>query len=175
MPFSAPPPAAKYEALLAAKHVAASMAGFAVDFAVLHLAMRLGLEPAWARVISLACAMNATFVLNGLFVFGGLASGRRLLRQWLTYVVSNAFGNLCNYWIFVTLVSLHHPIVSLPSVALCVAALSAWMINFAAARLLVFGGGLRHLAGLATRWRRSLSSSARRDCPAPDAPGSSRR
>lgn len=143
---SATPRAARFELTLAAKHIAASTAGFALDFAILHFAMRRGLEPAWARVISLACAVNLTFVLNGLFVFGGLASGRKLVRQWLTYVLTNAFGNLCNYWIFVTLVSLHHAIVSAPSVALCVAAVSAWAINFAAARLLVFGGGLTRRA-----------------------------
>lgn len=128
---------------LAAKHVATSVAGFAVDFALLHLAMRSGLEAAWARVISLACAVNVTFLLNGRFVFGSFARGRQVLRQWLSYVVTNGFGNFCNYWIFVTLVSLHHPIVSRPSAALGLAALSAWGLNFTAARLLVFGGGRR--------------------------------
>jgi putative flippase GtrA len=108
--------------------------------------MRGGLEPAWARVVSLACAVNATFVVNGLVVFRGLKSGREFARQWLTYVATNAFGNLCNYWIFVTLVSLHHPVASAPSVALCAAAASAWAINYAAARLLVFGAGLGALS-----------------------------
>lgn len=133
----------RVELRLAAKHIATSVGGFAVDFILLHLAMQGGLEAAWARVISLACAVNVTFVLNGHFVFGGFGSGRRVLRQWLTYVVTNGFGNLCNYWIFVTLVSLHHPIVSRPAAALGAAALSAWALNFAAARLLVFGRGLR--------------------------------
>jgi putative flippase GtrA len=168
MRLPAPPRAAHPEVVLAAKHIAVSAAGFAVDFALLHLAMRAGLEPAWARVISLACAVNVTFLLNGRFVFGCLGSGRELLRQWLTYVVTNGFGNLCNYWIFVTLVSLHHPVVSLPSVALLVAALSAWAINFAAARLLVFGLSRRPLG----RW---AWPAARRAGLSRGAPGSSRR
>jgi putative flippase GtrA len=131
------------EAALAAKHAAASVVGFAVDFVVLHLVMGAGLEPAWARVVSLACAVNATFVLNGALVFRCLGWGRRLWRQWLAYIATNAFGNLCNYWIFVTLVSLHHPLVSRPTVALFLACLSAWGINYSAARLVVFGRGLR--------------------------------
>jgi putative flippase GtrA len=134
---------ASSEFILAAKHMAASTVGFAVDFVVLHLAMRAGLEPAWARVASLGTAVNVTFVLNAVFVFRCLGSGRSLVRQWLWYLASNAFGNLCNYWIFVTLVSLHHPVASLPTVALCAAAFSAWIINYSAVRLLVFGVEMR--------------------------------
>src|SRR5690349_14159778 len=111
------------EFALAVKHMAASVVGFAVDFIVLHVAMRCGLEAAWARVVSLAAAVNVTFAVNGLVVFRGFASPRELARCWLTYVVTNAFGNLCNYWIFVTLVSLHHPVASAPAVALAAAAI----------------------------------------------------
>ena len=128
---------------MAAKHAAASGVGFCVDFVVLHLAMRAGLEPAWARVISLACAVNVTFVLNGTLVFCCLGWGRRLARQWAAYVGTNACGALCNYWGFVTLVSLHHPLVSRPTVALILACLGAWGINYAAARVMVFGRDLR--------------------------------
>jgi putative flippase GtrA len=138
---------ASSEIVLAAEHAAASMVGFAVDFLVLHLAMRSGLEAAWARVVSLACAVNVTFVVNAGFVFRPLGPGRGFGRRWLVYMASNAFGNLCNYWIFVTLVSLHHPVVSRPSVALFAAAISAWAINYAAARLIVFGGLRGRLAG----------------------------
>jgi putative flippase GtrA len=157
-----PPRKLRSEARLAVRHMAASGVGFAVDFAVLHLAMRWGLEPAWARVASLACAVNATFLVNGLMVFRCLAAGRECLRQWLTYLAAGAFGNLCNYWIFVTLVSLHRPVLSVPSVALCAAAAGAWMLNYASARLLVFGSG-----GVSPR-----RPSAR---PSQGAPGSSRR
>jgi putative flippase GtrA len=134
---------ASSEFTLAAKHVAVSAAGFVVDFVLLHVATRFGLEPAWARVASLGTAVNVTFVLNAALVFRCLGSGRSLVRQWLWYMASNAFGNLCNYWIFVTLVSLHHPVVSLNSVALCAASFSAWLINYSAVRLLVFGVELR--------------------------------
>jgi putative flippase GtrA len=163
-------PQARLELAVAARHAGVSLVGFAVDFALLHAAMRLGLEPAWARVASLGCAIQATFALNSGVVFHCLRWGRELARRWAAYMVSNAFGNLCNYWIFVTLVSLHHPVVSRPGVALSLAAFSAWVINYAAARLLVFRDTLRlrMAAGGALR-------SARRSVPSPDEPGSSRR
>jgi putative flippase GtrA len=163
---------ANSECVLAAKHVGASLAGFAVDFIVLHVATWSGLEPAWARVASLGAAMNVTFVLNAAFVFRCLGTGRSLFRQWLWYLASNAFGNLCNYWIFVTLVSLHHPVVSRPAVALCVAAFSAWIINYSAARLLVFGAHFR--GRMAARRSRAVSRTPPAD-PRRGEPVSSRR
>jgi putative flippase GtrA len=95
------------------------------------------MEAAWARLISLACAMNVTFVLNGIHVFRQL-DGRHLPRQWASYMATNAFGNFCNYWIFLTLVSTHWPVVSNHLVALCVGAFTAWVTNFLCTRFLVF-------------------------------------
>jgi putative flippase GtrA len=157
--------------VLAVKHAGVSGVGFAVDLALLHAAIGLGLEPAWARVISLGCAMQVTFVVNGLYVFRTLRHDRRgLAGQWASYLVTNAFGNLCNYWIFVTLVSLHHPVVSRPVWALCLASLSAWGLNYGAARLLVFG------VGRALRPSRPRAPTpAPRGGPSPAGPGSSRR
>jgi putative flippase GtrA len=155
------------ELATAACHAAVSLAGFGVDFAVLHAAMSFGLEAAWARVISLACAVHVTFLLNSAFVFRCLRWERRLARRWGVYMATNAFGNLCNYWIFVTLVSLHHPALSRPAVALGLAAFSAWLINYAAARLIVFGDAIRLRA--ADRARAATAAGLRRR-PAPQAP-----
>ena len=169
-------PQARAELMVAACHAGVSLAGFAVDFAVLHAVMSLGLEAAWARVISLACAVHVTFVLNCALIFRCLRWERRLLHRWAAYMVSNAFGNLANYWIFVTLVSLHQAIVSRPVVALCVASLSAWLINYAAARLLVFGDALRwRMADRAGDARGGAVRQAALGGPSPGAPGSSRR
>jgi putative flippase GtrA len=167
-------PKARVELAVAAQHAGVSLVGFAVDFGILHAAMRAGLEPAWARVVSLALAVQATFLLNTAYVFRCLRWEPRLARRWAAYMVSNGFGNLCNYWIFVTLVSLHHPPVSRPTVALCIAALTAWVINYAAARLLVYGDALRHR--LAERGRRADGlRRATRGGPSPAGPESSRR
>ncbi len=121
----------------ALQYCAVSLLGFAVDAAILRVGLML-VEPAWARVISLAIAMQVTFVVNGLLVFRTL-TWRTLPRQWLSYMVTNGFGNFCNFWIFVTLVSLHWAVISDPMVALCAGAFIAWMMNFACARFLVFG------------------------------------
>jgi putative flippase GtrA len=127
---------------LAAKFAGVSLIGFAVDVAILRLGVGAGLEPAWARVISLVSAMQTTFLINGLLVFGRLTPSR-LPRQWIAYMASNGVGNFCNYWIFVTLVSLHWRIVSDHLVALSAGSFAAWMINFAGARFLVFGAPRR--------------------------------
>ena len=111
--------------------------GFAADAAVLHLLMEAGVSPAWARVASLFCAMQVTFLINGLVVFRRLDLARPW-RQWAGYMLAHGFGNFCNYWIFVTLVSLHRIPWSAPLAALAVASVMAWAINFMGARYLVF-------------------------------------
>jgi putative flippase GtrA len=125
------------ELMLAAKFAAVSLVGFATDAVLLQLGVMLGLSPAWARLISLPCAMQVTFAINARHVFRDSERGQ-WPRQWARYMLSNGFGNICNYWIFVTLVSLHWRIVSDRLVALSIAAFLAWMLNFASARLWVF-------------------------------------
>ena len=125
------------EVRLALTFGAVGMIGFCVDAAVLHVGLGAGL-PAWgARLISLFLAMQATFLINGLHVFRSLDRAR-LHRQWAGYMLANGFGNFCNYWIFVTLVSLHWAVVSNHYAALAIGSLSAWAINFAGTRLFVF-------------------------------------
>jgi putative flippase GtrA len=129
---------ARAEAPLATRYSLVACLGFVTDFCLLKLAGHMGLEPAWARVVSLTCAMQLTFWINGLFVF------RCLTRKswggaWLGYMVTNGFGNFCNYWAFVTLVSLHNPILSNHLLDLVVGGLIAWMINYTCARYLIFG------------------------------------
>lgn len=119
------------------KFTLVSNLGFATDATLLHLLMEAGAAPAWARVVSLLCAMQVTFLVNGLLVFRSL-DRHRPWRQWTAYMLAHGFGNFCNYWIFITLVSLHRPPLSEPLVALAVASLLAWTINYLAARYVVF-------------------------------------
>ena len=130
-------PALQRESRLCLKHVGVSLVGFGVDALLLHLCVEAGMEAAWARLISLLCAMQVTFVLNGLHVFRGFERGR-LPRQWAAYMGCTGLGNVSNYWIFVTLVSLHWPIASNTYVALSTGAFSAWVVNYCASRFLVF-------------------------------------
>lgn len=150
------------ELSLAAKYCGVSLLGFCVDVAVLHLMLWLGLEPAWARVVSLVCAMHVTFVINGLHVFRQLERGR-WLGQWASYMACNGFGNICNYWIFVTMVSTRWQVISNPTVGVAVGSICAWAINFAATRFVVF-----------RRCRPLEAQPSPRNDPSPAAPGSPR-
>ena len=125
------------EGRLVGKYVGVSLIGFVTDASLLHIGVALGLQPAWARLISLFCAMQLTFLLNGLHVFRGL-DRKRLPHQWLSYMVSNGFGNFCNYWIFVTMVSTRWPVVSNHLVAIGAGSLTAWVINYTSTRFFVF-------------------------------------
>jgi putative flippase GtrA len=141
------------ESVLGLKYAGASLVGFATDVILLHLVMAIGLEPAWARVISLLAAMQVTFVINGLHVFRRLRL-RRLPVQWVRYMLSNGLGNLANYWIFVTLVSLHWRWISLPLTAMSIGALLAWVVNYASTRFWVFARARRGRGQLrAGGWR----------------------
>jgi len=135
----------------ALQYCAVSLVGFVVDAAILRAGLAFG-TPAWVRVISLICAMQVTFTLNGLMVFRTL-TWRTLPRQWSSYMLTNGFGNFCNYWIFVTVVSMHWRIISDPMIALGFGAFAAWIINFLCARFLVFGK-VKELAEMARTWRR---------------------
>jgi putative flippase GtrA len=119
------------------RYCGVSLAGFVVDAAIVRLLIALGMEPAWARLISLTCAMNATFALNATLVFRQW-EGRGLLGKWLRYMLFNSAGNACNYWVFVTLVSTHWPVISKPLFGVAAGSLCAWLINFAATRWIVF-------------------------------------
>lgn len=125
------------EAGLAAKFGAVGLVGFAVDAVLLKIGLMMGLGPAWARLISLVCAMQVTFAINRCLVFR--CRDTPIVRQWLTYMGSNGFGNFCNYWIFVTLSSLHGQWAASPFVAMPASAFCAYLINYAGARLVVFG------------------------------------
>ncbi len=127
----------RHEIGLAGKYSLVSLMGFATDAIVLHLLLWAKLEPAWARVVSLACAMNLTFVINGLHVFKCL-NRAGFAAQWVKYMTTNGFGNFCNYWIFVTLVSTHWPVIADPMFALAVGSITAWLMNYAATRFFVF-------------------------------------
>ena len=114
--------------------------GFLTDAAILHLGLALHIAPAFARAISLISAMQVTFLINGLFVFRCLER-RRWPMQWAGYMLTNGFGNLCNYFVFVTLASLHDPLWSNHWLGLVAGGLTAWAINYTSNRLLVFYRG----------------------------------
>jgi putative flippase GtrA len=165
-------PAARPRRRLVFKFTGVALVGFAVSALILHVAMEAGMRPWSARLIALLVAMHVTFLINGRFVFRALTR-ERFFAQWGAYVANSAMGNFCNYWVFVTLESTHRPVIGNPYVALFAGSMTAWAINYAGARLLVFGSAGRRLAG---RCRQIIVSRRTRPRgPAPAEPGSSRR
>jgi putative flippase GtrA len=159
---------------LLVKFSGVALIGFAISAAILHLALEAGLRPWSARLVALVCAMNVTFLVNGRFVFGSLTR-RTFARQWCAYTVNSAFGNFCNYWVFVTLESTHRPVIGNPYVALFAGSLTAWAINFTGARLLVFGNAGRRVFSLCAGTILNRCRRVRPCDPAPAEPESSRR
>ncbi|MES2983814.1 MAG: GtrA family protein [Pseudomonadota bacterium] len=73
--------------------------GFFADAALLELLVRAGLNTPCARVISLCCAMQVTYVLHDRFTFRhAVREARR--RTWLTFMLANFTGALINYATF---------------------------------------------------------------------------
>jgi putative flippase GtrA len=155
---------------LLGKFTSVALIGFLVSAVILHLGLEAGWRPWTARLAALLCAMNVTFLINGLFVFRALTR-RRFLRQWGAYAANSAVGNICNYAVFVILESTHWPVISHPYAALAAGSIVAWAINFTGARFIVFGAVGRRLAD---RCRRLFSPRPRPVAPAPVEPGSSR-
>lgn len=62
-------PSAGWEARMALRFAAVGLVGFAVDALLLKVGLVLGLTAAAARVVSLFCAMQITFAINGTLVF----------------------------------------------------------------------------------------------------------
>ena len=125
---------------LAVKFGLVGMVGFAVDALLLKGGLVIHLTPAVARLISILCAMQVTFLINRRHVFKNCVE-ERCLRQWCAYMATNGFGNFCSYWIFLTLTSLHGREVSDPLIAMPVSTFAAYLINYSGARLVVFGRG----------------------------------
>jgi putative flippase GtrA len=134
------------EAATAAKFAAVGGLGFLTDISVLHLCLRgLGLTPFEGRAVSLTCAMQATFLINGLFVFRSL-TWRDGARRWLAYMGANGLGNLINFAVFAGLVASRLPEVSRNGWALVISSLIAYAFNFLSARFMVFGRPFRRAA-----------------------------
>lgn len=127
------------EAVAALKFAAVGGLGFLTDISVLRLCLRvLHMTPFEGRAISLACAMQVTFLINGLFVFRCL-TWRTCGRHWLVYMGSNGLGNLINYLVFAGLIASRLPEVSRNGWALVIGSVIAYAFNFLCVRFMVFG------------------------------------
>jgi putative flippase GtrA len=128
----------KHETATALKFGAVGCVGFLIDITVLRLTRLEGLSPYVGRAISLTCAMQLTFLINGLLVFRCLSLAS-WPRHWLGYMGTNGIGNLCNYLIFSGLLLSGWPVVSRHGWALLIGSVAAYALNYLFVRLLVFG------------------------------------
>lgn len=165
---------------LLAKFTGASLIGFVFSAATLHLGLDAGLRPWAARLIALVVAMHVTFLINGRFVFKALTR-ERFFGLWGAYMTNSAFGNLCNYCVFVALHGSHRPIVGRAWVAFLAGSVAAWAINFLGARFVVFSEKGRRAAlrvcraALSRSAPRPAAEPVRSGVPAPGERGWSRR
>ena len=157
---------------LLAMFTGASLVGFVFSAATMHAGLAVGVAPWAARLAGMFVAMNVSFLINGRFTFQALTRDT-CVRLWWAFMANSAFGNACNYGVFVLMTSSHRPVISHPDVAFVAGAVTAWTINFLGARFLVFGGVGRRLA--AEVRRRVSIRRPRPGVPAPAEHGSSRR
>ena len=150
----------------------AALIGFVFSAATMHLGLAMGMAAWAARLIGMFVAMNVSFGINSRFTFRAL-NRDSCFRLWSAYMVNSAFGNACNYGVFVLLTSAHRPLVSQPDVAFVAGAMTAWAINFLGARFVVFGDAGRRFAAGFRRWVSTRRSQP--GAPAPAEHGSFRR
>jgi putative flippase GtrA len=135
---------------LTLKYCAVSFCGLAVNITLLRLLTAGGLQPAYAQALSLLAAVQTTFWLNATIVFHSIQM-RRWFRHWLGYMGASGLGLVCNYLIFTSLLSLHRPIFSNQTVAVCAGSFAAWAVNYTVARLVVFNSKLHRRIGALLR------------------------
>lgn len=109
--------------------------GFGVDAAILLLLTQgVGLDPFTARLVSVACAIGATWMVNRIVTFG--PSHRRVVEEGLRYVAVAVAVALLNYAVYAGLLLAFPGL--WPLAALVVASAVAMTLSYAGYARLVF-------------------------------------
>lgn len=112
--------------------------GLIVDMAAVSVCIRLlGIDFYVSRLISYLCAASTTWALNRTFTFRG-ASRRGALRQWATFLGTNAVGGIVNYAVYAMLVATTTFFATWPEAATAVGSLAGMLLNFVASKKYVF-------------------------------------
>lgn len=119
------------------KFAVVGVIGFVVDTAVVYALLALGAEFFAARVPSFLAAATTTWALNRCFTFRSAARGP-LLREWATFLATNAVGGLVNYATSVGLEAGWDLASAHPVLAVAAGSIAGMFLNFAAAKRLVF-------------------------------------
>ena len=127
-------------ALLAslARFAVVGVAGLAVDTAAVY-ALRNGLGVYTAGIVAYLPAVTTTWWLNRAWTFRGPHRGSRLA-QWARFLSANVPGFLFNRSVFEALVAVSPTVHAHPVIANVAGAMAGLLVNFTAARTLVFRG-----------------------------------
>ena len=110
--------------------------GFAVDAAILLLLIHVGeMSRLWARIPSFLAAVTVTWLLHRNFTFANANEFAPSVREWLRFMLANAFGNCANLAIYALLVG---RFAWEPLSALAVASVTALGVNYALSARWVF-------------------------------------
>lgn len=113
------------------------VAGFLVDWAVVHLLMGAGANFFLARAVSYFCAASSTWLLNRIWTFE--ANGRPALQQWISFLLANSVGGFINYSVSAMLALLFPALIaSYAVIAIAAGSLSGMAINFMLSKKYVF-------------------------------------
>lgn len=114
--------------------------GFIVDAGIVQALVRgAGWNPYLARVVSFLAAATVTWLWNRRFTFAHRRS-HTARAEWARWMGVMAVGALVNYGIYAALVATFPPVRAWPWLGVAAGSAAAALINFCAARSVVFQG-----------------------------------
>ena len=122
----------------AAFFVVAGVIGFAVDAAVLQLALVLGTGPYVGRSISFLSAVFTTWQINRRVTFAGGERVGSTWGEWWRYVYAMIFGGLLNLAAYVLVIHTVQAGAWAPFLGVAVGSLVGMVANFLTSKLWVF-------------------------------------
>lgn len=107
----------------------AGFVGFAVDAGILTVLVNLGLDARFARLVSFACAMVVTWLINRSLAFGDRV-GSDMVAEFLRYLSASVLAALVNLGVFTALVTFGGLFARWPVLAVAVAIALSMSLNF---------------------------------------------
>jgi len=115
---------------------------FAVDAAILHLAILSGFGLHFGRLLSYLCAVTVSWEFNRRFTFRHTATPASF-SNWLRFAVSQLGGAVVNLGCYFLLIHLSHTVEQFPVIGVAVGSVAGMLLNFGVATAYVFRGA-RH-------------------------------
>jgi putative flippase GtrA len=116
---------------------AVGVVAFVIDAGTLQTALWLGLDPYSGRVVSYLFAATSAWAMNRRYTFR-VGSDEGLVREWLAYLGTNAFGGLVNYGTYVVALWASDLARAWPVLAVGAGSVAGLFFNFAVNKYYVF-------------------------------------